>query len=45
LIDRHRAYGRSLEAARERTFGSDEANAERVNATAQSSDLVLRKIP
>ena len=45
LIDRHRAHGRSLEAARERTFGSDEANAVRVNATAQSSDLVLRKIP
>jgi pantothenate kinase len=45
LLDRHRAYGRSLEAARQRTFGSDEANALRVNATAQSSDLVLRKIP
>jgi pantothenate kinase len=45
LIDRHRAYGRSPEAARARTFGSDEANAVRVNATAQSSDLVLRKIP
>lgn len=45
LIDRHRAYGRSLEAARERTLGSDEANAQRVNPTAQSSDLVLRKIP
>jgi pantothenate kinase len=45
LLDRHRAYGRSPEAARERTFGSDETNAVRVNATAQSSDLVLRKIP
>lgn len=45
LIDRHRAYGRSLEAAKNRTFGSDEANAQRVNATAHSSDLVLRKIP
>jgi pantothenate kinase len=45
LIDRHMAYGRSLEAARERTFGSDEANAQRVNVTAQSSDFVLRKIP
>ena len=45
LIDRHRAFGRSLEAARARTFGSDEANAQRVNPTAQSSDLVLRKIP
>jgi pantothenate kinase len=45
LIDRHRAHGRSLDAARERTLGSDEANAQRVNPTAQSSDLVLRKIP
>jgi pantothenate kinase len=45
LIDRHRAFGRSLAAARERTLGSDEANAQRVNPTAHSSDLVLRKIP
>jgi pantothenate kinase len=45
LLDRHRAFGRSPDAARERTLGSDEANAERVNPTAQSSDLVLRKIP
>jgi pantothenate kinase len=45
LMDRHRAYGRTLEAARNRTLGSDQANAERVNATALSSDLVLRKIP
>ncbi len=45
LIDRHRAYGRSVDAARERTLGSDEANALRVNPTAHSSDLVLRKIP
>ena len=45
LIERHRAYGRSTEAARERTFGSDQANAQRVNATAHSSDLVLSKIP
>jgi pantothenate kinase len=45
LIDRHRAYGRSPQAARDRALGSDQANAERVNPTAQSSDLVLRKIP
>jgi pantothenate kinase len=44
LIDRHRAYGRTLEAARERTLGSDQANAERVNTTAHSADLVLQKI-
>lgn len=45
LIERHRAFGRSPQQARERTFGSDQANAERVDATAHSSDLVLRKIP
>jgi pantothenate kinase len=45
LLDRHRAHGRSPDAARERTQGSDEANAQRVNPTAHSSDLVLRKIP
>ncbi|HEV2783659.1 MAG TPA: nucleoside/nucleotide kinase family protein [Actinophytocola sp.] len=45
LIERHRAFGRSLEAARGRALGSDQANADRVNPTAHSSDLVLRKIP
>lgn len=45
LIDRHRAYGRSLAEARERTFGSDEANALRVNASGHAADLVLRNIP
>jgi pantothenate kinase len=45
LFERHRAYGRSEVSAWERTLGSDQANAERVNATAHSSDLVLRKIP
>ena len=45
LLERHRAYGRTPEQARDRTFGSDQANAERVNATAERADLVLRKIP
>jgi pantothenate kinase len=45
LIDRHRAHGRTLEQARERTFGSDEANAVRVNASGHAADLVLRNIP
>jgi pantothenate kinase len=44
LIDRHHAHGRSLAEARERTFGSDEANARRVNAARHRADLVLRKI-
>ncbi|HEU5473006.1 MAG TPA: nucleoside/nucleotide kinase family protein [Actinophytocola sp.] len=45
LIERHLAYGRSVPAARDRALGSDQANADRVNATAHSSDLVLSKIP
>ena len=45
LVERHRAHGRTPDAARDRTFGSDQANAERVNATADRADLVLRKIP
>jgi pantothenate kinase len=44
LVERHRAHGRSPEAARERTFGSDQVNAERVLASASGSDLVLSKI-
>jgi pantothenate kinase len=44
LVQRHQAHGRSPSAARERTFGSDQANAERVIATASGSDLVLSKI-
>lgn len=45
LIERHRAHGRTLEQARERTFGSDEANAQRVNTSGHAADLVLRNIP
>ncbi len=41
LIARHRAFGRSLEEARERTLGSDERNAVLINATRRSADLVL----
>jgi pantothenate kinase len=45
LIDRHRAFGRSLAEARERTFGSDERNAVLINATRLSADLVVPVIP
>jgi pantothenate kinase len=45
LVERHRAHGWTPDAARDRAFGSDQANAERVNATADRADLVLRKIP
>jgi len=45
LIDRHRAFGRSLEQARERTFGSDERNAVLINATRAAADLVVPVTP
>ena len=41
LIARHRAFGRSLDEARERTLGSDERNAVLINATRRAADLVL----
>jgi pantothenate kinase len=41
LIARHRAFGRTLDEARERTLGSDERNAVLINATAPTADLVL----
>ncbi|MPZ79437.1 MAG: nucleoside/nucleotide kinase family protein [Actinophytocola sp.] len=45
LIDRHRAFGRTLEQARERTFGSDERNAVLINATSAAADLVVPVTP
>jgi pantothenate kinase len=45
LIDRHRAYGRTLAEARERTFGSDERNAVLINATRSSADLIVPVTP
>jgi pantothenate kinase len=41
LIDRHRAFGRSLAEAHERTFGSDERNAVLIEATRAAADLVV----
>ncbi|MFC4853222.1 nucleoside/nucleotide kinase family protein [Actinophytocola glycyrrhizae] len=41
LIARHRAFGRALDEARERTLGSDERNAVLINATRHAADLVL----
>lgn len=41
LIARHRAYGRSEAEARDRTLGSDQANAELVLAGADRADLVI----
>jgi pantothenate kinase len=45
LIDRHRAFGRSLAEARERTYGSDERNAVLINASRSTADLVVPVIP
>jgi pantothenate kinase len=42
LQARHERYGRSPEAARERTWGSDEANAVLVNRTQDQADAVIR---
>ncbi|MCG8917920.1 nucleoside/nucleotide kinase family protein [Actinokineospora sp. PR83] len=44
LYQRHRAFGRTEDQARERTDGSDETNARLVADTAAAADLVLRKI-
>jgi pantothenate kinase len=42
LIDRHVAFGRTPEAAREWVFRSDERNAELIAATRGRADLVVR---
>ena len=44
LIARHRAFGRTLDEARERTLGSDERNAVLINATRRAADLVLGEV-
>ena len=44
LIERHRRYGRSDAEARDRAHGSDQANAERILATADRADLVVRGV-
>jgi pantothenate kinase len=41
LQARHLRYGRSLEAARERTHGSDEDNARLIEGTAPAADSIL----
>lgn len=44
LIRRHERFGRSPEEARERSLGSDQRNAEVINATAARADLVVRLV-
>jgi pantothenate kinase len=41
LIARHRAFGRTETQARERTYGSDQANADLITATRDRADLVV----
>ncbi|WP_246486990.1 nucleoside/nucleotide kinase family protein [Kribbella qitaiheensis] len=41
LEARHRRYGRSVEEAHERTYGSDEANAQLIAATKPAADAIL----
>jgi len=42
LEARHRRYGRSPEEAHERTYGSDEHNAQLIAATAHSADAIVQ---
>lgn len=42
LVARHERFGRSPEEARERTFGSDQRNAELIEATSERADLIVR---
>ncbi|MEU8225618.1 nucleoside/nucleotide kinase family protein [Kribbella sp. NPDC048915] len=42
LEARHRAFGRSAAEAHDRTYGSDERNAQLIAATAKAADAVLR---
>jgi pantothenate kinase len=44
LQARHESYGRSPEAAAERTGGSDEANAVLVNRTRDQADAIIRPV-
>lgn len=42
LEARHRRYGRSPEEAHERTYGSDERNAQLIAATTQRADAIIK---
>ena len=41
LIDRHMAYGRTRAEAEQRTYGSDQRNAEHIMATRMNADLIV----
>lgn len=42
LVARHQAFGRSLEDARQRSYGSDQRNAELIARTRYRADRILR---
>lgn len=42
LQARHQQYGRSVADAQERTYGSDEANARLIAATAEAADAIIQ---
>lgn len=42
LVERHRRFGRSDAEAHDRAHGSDQANAARIQATADRADLIVR---
>jgi pantothenate kinase len=44
MLARHQRYGHSPEAARTRTYGSDETNAQLVNAAQNNPDLWLEQL-
>ncbi|MFD8498465.1 nucleoside/nucleotide kinase family protein [Amycolatopsis sp. NPDC059657] len=45
LVSRHRRYGRSLVEAKRRALGSDQRNADLIDATRSRADLVLENLP
>lgn len=45
LVSRHRRYGRSLVEAKRRALGSDQRNADLIDATRARADLVLENLP
>jgi pantothenate kinase len=42
LVARHMQYGRSAAEARERSYGSDQTNADLINGTRNRADLIVR---
>jgi pantothenate kinase len=45
LVARHQRFGRSLDEARQRSYGTDETNAELIGSTKVRADRVVRLVP